>query len=421
MLLILSNKEYIMKCVYCNEIINKVSNEHIIQNALGGELQGNEICCDDCNKKISQLIDKPFTDHFKTILMFFPNLKKMNNQNSSITINAIGKTIDGEEFDVIVKNKKISSSPEFQSKYKNKDLSCFTSFKSELFKIKDQEIFFAGIRKIAFNYAIYNKLEFEKLKKWLLIETEIENSKRRLKNVIFRQPIIPYYPLNDFEEFIENQNTEMLHSLLLFTKDNKLWCYVNLFNTFKYYVLLSEEIALSKKINKSYCQLVQKINHDTSFVKYRKIKQKMILAEEFNVDINLDDEEFIKKIKTIISKKNRQIDYYKYINNLSTNIVELYHWIQKHGKEKLVVSICLQEKEVHICFENNAETLTENEVEHLFDRFYTADHMRTGQNTGLGLAIVKSLAEHMGQKINAAYENGQLKINLTINSDTPNR
>lgn len=95
--------------------------------------------------------------------------------------------------------------------------------------------------------------------------------------------------------------------------------------------------------------------------------------------------------------------------------------VLKHGKEKLVVSICLQEKEVHICFENNAETLTENEVEHLFDRFYTADHMRTGQNTGLGLAIVKSLAEHMGQKINAAYENGQLKINLTINSDTPHR
>ena len=324
-----------MRCVYCNEIINKVSNEHIIQNALGGELQGNEICCDDCNKKISQLIDKPFTDHFKTIQMFFPNLKKMNNQNSSITINAIGKTIDGEEFDVIVKNKKISSSPEFQSKYKNKNLSCFTSFKSELFKIKDQEMFFTGIRKIAFNYAIYNKVEFEKLKNWILIETEMENSKRWLKNVIFKQPVIPYYPLNDFEEFIENQNTEMLHSLLLFTKDNKLWCYVNLFNTFKYYVLLSEEIALSKKINKSYCQLVQKINHDTSFVKYRKIKQKMILAEEFNVDININDEEFIKKIKTIISKKNRQIDYYKYINNLSTNTVELHHWIQKYGKEKL--------------------------------------------------------------------------------------
>ena len=56
-----------MKCVYCNEIINKVSNEHIIQNALGGELQGNEICCDDCNKKISQLIDNmlsPFSRHF---------------------------------------------------------------------------------------------------------------------------------------------------------------------------------------------------------------------------------------------------------------------------------------------------------------------------------------------------------------------
>lgn len=62
-----------MKCIYCEETILKVSKEHIIQNALGGELQSEDICCDECNNKISKLIDKPFVDHFKTILMFFPN------------------------------------------------------------------------------------------------------------------------------------------------------------------------------------------------------------------------------------------------------------------------------------------------------------------------------------------------------------
>lgn len=324
-----------MKCVYCDETIIGISKEHIIHNALGGELQTGEICCDECNKKISQLIDKPFTDHFKTILMYFPNLKKSNNQNSSITINAIGETIDGEDFDVIVRNKKITSCPEFQAKYKTKNLSSFTSFKSELFKIEDNEKFLTGIRKIAFNYAIYNKVNFEKLKKNVIIKTENINNKKKLKTVIFEQPLIPYYPLTAFDEFVENQNTKMLHSLLLFTADNKLWCYVNLFNTFKYYVLLSEEFEYSEEINESYCQLIQKINHDTTFVNYRKPKQKMILAEEYQVDVTLPDEKFLNEIKKIITKKNRQIDYYQYINNLSSNTVELYNWIKNHSKESL--------------------------------------------------------------------------------------
>ena len=40
-----------MKCIYCEETILKVSKEHIIQNALGGELQSEDICCDECNNK----------------------------------------------------------------------------------------------------------------------------------------------------------------------------------------------------------------------------------------------------------------------------------------------------------------------------------------------------------------------------------
>lgn len=40
-------------------------------------------------------------------------------------------------------------------------------------------------------------------------------------------------------------------------------------------------------------------------------------------------------------------------------------------------------------FKNEAGGLTESDIASIFDRFFTADRMRTGQNTGLGLAIVK--------------------------------
>ena len=35
----------------------------------------------------------------------------------------------------------------------------------------------------------------------------------------------------------------------------------------------------------------------------------------------------------------------------------------------------------------------------VFERFFTADRMRSGQNTGLGLAITKILVEKQGHEI----------------------
>lgn len=40
--------------------------------------------------------------------------------------------------------------------------------------------------------------------------------------------------------------------------------------------------------------------------------------------------------------------------------------------------------------------MSEEEVSHLFDRFYMQDHSRNQGGTGLGLTVAKSLAEEMG-------------------------
>lgn len=50
------------KCVYCDTPIEKGSKEHIIQNALGGVYELENICCDKCNKNIISIkIDVQFT------------------------------------------------------------------------------------------------------------------------------------------------------------------------------------------------------------------------------------------------------------------------------------------------------------------------------------------------------------------------
>ena len=82
----------------------------------------------------------------------------------------------------------------------------------------------------------------------------------------------------------------------------------------------------------------------------------------------------------------------------------------KHASEKLVITAYCQGTWLHTTFSNRAEMLTEEDVAHLFDRFYTADKMRTGRNTGLGLAIVRNLVQQMGGRVSAKLWQGVLTI-----------
>ena len=63
-------------------------------------------------------------------------------------------------------------------------------------------------------------------------------------------------------------------------------------------------------------------------------------------------------------------------------------------------------------FRSRAPDLTAEDAAHVFERYYTADKMRTGQSTGLGLAIVKALAERMGHAVCARWEDGVFTIEV---------
>lgn len=63
-------------------------------------------------------------------------------------------------------------------------------------------------------------------------------------------------------------------------------------------------------------------------------------------------------------------------------------------------------------FSNAASTLTQTQVERLFDRFYTVENGR--KSSGLGLSIARVLVEQMHGSISAKYENGKLNIYLSL-------
>ena len=71
-----------------------------------------------------------------------------------------------------------------------------------------------------------------------------------------------------------------------------------------------------------------------------------------------------------------------------------------------------EEKFVVTTFINDAPDLNKEDVEKIFNRFYTGDSSRSDNSTGLGLSIVKALIEEMGHKVEASLEGGKLIINI---------
>lgn len=94
---------------------------------------------------------------------------------------------------------------------------------------------------------------------------------------------------------------------------------------------------------------------------------------------------------------------------LFTNLIQN---VLKHGSGLLRVRLWAEEKRQFVTFSNDAPGLTQEDVDHVFDRFYTADKMRTGRNTGLGLAIVRELARRMGLGLSARLEAGRFTVEL---------
>lgn len=82
----------------------------------------------------------------------------------------------------------------------------------------------------------------------------------------------------------------------------------------------------------------------------------------------------------------------------------------EHGRERMSILLYQEGGEVVSVFANDAPGLTPEDVAHVFDRFFTADKMRTGQSTGLGLAIVKALVERMGHTVTAELEGDLFRV-----------
>lgn len=90
-----------------------------------------------------------------------------------------------------------------------------------------------------------------------------------------------------------------------------------------------------------------------------------------------------------------------------------------HGMGGYVFSLEEKGENVEIMVSNRADSITEEDIERIFDKFYTTDQSRTRRTTGLGLAIVKRFVEKMGGSVSARLQeqNFAVTVSFAMNQD----
>lgn len=86
----------------------------------------------------------------------------------------------------------------------------------------------------------------------------------------------------------------------------------------------------------------------------------------------------------------------------------------KYGQDTVIINLTQENGKIVADFINNAPDLQEEQVPHIFDRFFTGDRARSDKNTGLGLYIAKTLAEQLGHGIEAEFRDKILKIRVSF-------
>ena len=96
------------------------------------------------------------------------------------------------------------------------------------------------------------------------------------------------------------------------------------------------------------------------------------------------------------------------IENLVVNAI-------RHSSGHITIQLEKFNSSVQLTISNPVIQLSEQDLHHMFDRFYKADQTRTGKGTGLGLPIAKSLMEKMNGLLTAELKEEQLLMKCEWN------
>lgn len=145
------------------------------------------------------------------------------------------------------------------------------------------------------------------------------------------------------------------------------------------------------------------------------VKETLLNEEKFDLNILVSDVlvgQYELFQKSGISLRVNLPDYPIWISGdrvACTRIVQnLLNNTMLYAKEKADIILTKEDSYALLLIRNPAPNLSQDDIDHLFERFYTADKSRKNSGTGLGLYIVKTLLTKMKGKIVCVSLNNQI-------------
>lgn len=323
------------KCYICESTITKENEteEHIILNSLGGKLKSKTLICRNCNSKLGNEIDSELSDMLNPIA----NLLNIDRDRGRAQAFKVYDSVNGETYNILPGGKPERSKPVideeinngrgqvritarsykearhilkgYKKKYKDftKDIDDVIKEGSRNKTYITQPInidlcvgnnnIYKAICKMAINFYIYvggNSKYIKHLIPYILGENNEDNYTR------------VYYKNSE----IVLKNEEILHSLIIKGDNSEgiLFAYIELFNVYKYVVLLNESYS-GEDIEHSYLFNVvtrEKVNNNYNL----SIKRNDIIRNlNDNLDIDIVNRDFDMLFKFIeVYNQNRVIN-----------------------------------------------------------------------------------------------------------------
>lgn len=340
--------------------------EHIIHNGIGGRLRSSTILCEKCGGILNDNIDSKFVRIFD---LFDSSLKlsKSRNKNSKknflikadiLNSDTIEISLDGFEYkpkkpffiedkinneiNIYGPDKKtidnFSKKPNIKE-YEKKGFSILKNGNiNDLilrFKYKfkyNEEHLFNGITKIALEFALFCGVDANELRHLI----DFKN-----KSILRSRRILKYYPIEEYEKIYEIERVKSddvypIHMLKLYGDGTKLYCFVELFSSFQFYVELSPHYKI--KLQHSYVQQCLEKNIDLDFS--RKIEPDFLsyYKEKYSVDGETLNE-ILDKIQSEYEKESYEIDE-NILSSKAFNIYSSYHHQEMISKRNSNILSC---------------------------------------------------------------------------------
>lgn len=239
---------------------DRKSLEHILPNALGGRLKSHYVLTHKANQRLNDEIDKEFNKIFSSFVTRLevgrdregsPHVKALHKEYQTETNFKDGRYFPRKPFYVKEKKTIYADSKKTGLNYKKHLIKNGEISADEVVNIMDDlagelhipfelgnDIFKKGVGKIAAGFATLKGVSRSNLKDIIDLQKN---------NFVDRVLLFPYIPETDSEVFFENNIHKSdhfpVHAIVLCgSKSAKfLYCYVELFSAFQFYVLLDAD------------------------------------------------------------------------------------------------------------------------------------------------------------------------------------